>query len=181
KSQFLPRIALDQTSGNIAVSWYDSRNSPGNNTAEFWATVSTDGGLTFAPNVKVSGGISDADVNATGGFDFGDYTALAFNAGVFYPCWADNSNNTGDNPAGVNNALDMYFAKITLSGQLAISSLLPAGITNLMGQPAAFTVVASGSPPLSYQWRLNGVKIPGATTNVYFLASSQPSNSGNYS
>src|ERR1043166_607878 len=92
KSQFLPKLALDQTSGNIAVCWYDSRNSPGNNTAEFWATVSTDGGVTFAPNIKVSGGISDADVNATSGFDFGDYTGLAFNAGAFYPCWADNSN-----------------------------------------------------------------------------------------
>src|SRR5205823_3240996 len=45
KSQFLPKMALDQTSGNLAVCWYDSRNSPGNNTAEFWATVSTDGGL----------------------------------------------------------------------------------------------------------------------------------------
>src|SRR5207249_2774509 len=37
KSQFLPRIALDQTSGNIAVSFYDCRNSAGNNTAEVWA------------------------------------------------------------------------------------------------------------------------------------------------
>jgi hypothetical protein len=181
KSQFLPKIALDQTSGNIAVSWYDCRNSPGNNTAEFWATVSTDGGLTFATNVKVSTGISDANVSATSGFDFGDYTSLAFNAGAFYPCWADNSNSTGDNPAGVDGALDMYFAKITLGGQPAISSLLPAGITNLMGQPAAFTVVASGTAPLSYQWRFNGARIPGATTNVLFFASSQPSNSGNYS
>src|SRR5262249_42797287 len=28
-SQFLPRIALDQTTGNVAVTWYDSRNDTG--------------------------------------------------------------------------------------------------------------------------------------------------------
>src|SRR5207245_2847297 len=60
KSQFLPRIAIDQTSGNIAVSFYDCRNSPGNTTTELWATISADGGATFLPNVKVSAGVSSA-------------------------------------------------------------------------------------------------------------------------
>ena len=116
-SQFLPRIALDQTSGFIAVSWYDCRNSPGNNTVEVWATVSTDGGLSFLPNVKVSAGVSSALVSAVSGtsFDFGDYTGLAFHAGTFYPCWADNSNSTGDNPNGAGSYLDIYTARVTVN------------------------------------------------------------------
>ena len=60
KSQFLPRIALDQTTGNIAVSFYDCRNSSTNGAAEVWASVSTDGGVTFSSNVKVSKGVSCA-------------------------------------------------------------------------------------------------------------------------
>jgi hypothetical protein len=60
KSQFLPRIALDQSTGNIAVSFYDCRNSVSNNTVELWASVSTDGGQTFLPNFKVSSGVSSA-------------------------------------------------------------------------------------------------------------------------
>ena len=35
KSQFLPRIALDQTTGCIAISFYDCRNSAANSTAEY--------------------------------------------------------------------------------------------------------------------------------------------------
>ncbi len=116
KSQFLPRIALDQTTGNIAVSFYDCRNSPGNNTVEVWATASIDGGLTFLPNIKVSAGVSSALVPAVSStsFDFGDYSGLAFHAGTFYPCWADNSNSTGDNPNGTLSALDIYTAAVNL-------------------------------------------------------------------
>lgn len=117
KSQFLPRIALDQTSGFIAVSFYDCRNSPNNNTTEFWAAVSTNGGTSFLPNVKVSTGVSSALVSAVQGtqFDYGDYSGLTFFGGVLYPCWADNSNSTGDNPDGANNYFDMYTARVTVN------------------------------------------------------------------
>jgi hypothetical protein len=115
KSQFLPKVALDQTSGYLAVCWYDCRNSAGNNTAEFWATISTDGGQTFLPNVKVSTGTSSAIVAAVGSFNFGDYTGLAFHGGTFYPCWADNSNSTGDNPGGTLGTLDVYTARVTVN------------------------------------------------------------------
>ena len=38
----------------------------------------------------------------------------------------------------------------------------PAGQTNVQGSTATFSVVASGSPPLRYQWRHNGANISGA-------------------
>jgi hypothetical protein len=177
KSQFLPKLALDQTSGNIAVCFYDCRNSPNNTQAEFWATVSTDGGLTFAPNVKVSTGMSDGTFDHL--FNFGDYTGIAFHAGSFYPCWADNSNSTGDNPAGVHNALDMYTARVTVANPPQIVSFFPTNLTVLAGQPAAFNVIASG-PSLAYQWRKDGLVLPGATNSTYSLAAAQVTNSGSY-
>jgi hypothetical protein len=117
KSQFLPRIALDQATGYIAVSFYDCRNSASNNTTEFWAAVSTNGGASFLPNVKVSAGVSSALVPAIAGtkFDYGDYSGLTFFGGVFYPCWADNSNSTGDNPDGGMNYFDIYTARVTVN------------------------------------------------------------------
>ncbi len=117
KSQFLPRIALDQTSGYIAVSFYDCRNSVSNNTIEFWAAVSTNGGVSFLPNVKVSAGVSSALAveSLNNGFDYGDYSGLTFFGGVFYPCWADNSNSTGDNPDGAMNFFDIYTARVTVN------------------------------------------------------------------
>ena len=38
----------------------------------------------------------------------------------------------------------------------------PSGVTVSDGQAATFTVVATGTAPLAYQWRLNGVAISGA-------------------
>src|SRR6266853_2816570 len=48
-SQFFPRIAVDQTSGKVAVSWYDCRGDAATNRlTRFYAAVSSDGGVTFS-------------------------------------------------------------------------------------------------------------------------------------
>jgi kumamolisin len=39
----------------------------------------------------------------------------------------------------------------------------PAGQVVVIGQPATFSAVVSGTPTLGYQWLLNGTPIPGAT------------------
>jgi hypothetical protein len=49
------------------------------------------------------------------------------------------------------------------------------------GADASFTVFASGSPPLSYQWRRDGVALPGATNAVLSIPSTRPINAGSYS
>lgn len=43
----------------------------------------------------------------------------------------------------------------------------PTSQTVMVGQTATFTVTASGSGPLTYQWYKNGVAITGATSNTY--------------
>ena len=43
----------------------------------------------------------------------------------------------------------------------------PANQTVTAGQTASFTVTATGTDPLAYQWRKNGADIPGATTRAY--------------
>ena len=59
--------------------------------------------------------------------------------------------------------------KITSSGTPAIVSP-PANVTVSPGVPATFTVVASGSQPLSYQWQRGGVNIAGANASSYTLS-----------
>ncbi len=123
-SQFNPAIALDQTSGDVAVSWYDARNDFGNrgsgdtdgipnDDVQIWATYSTDGGASFLPNFRVSAGTSNAS-DAGDYFDFGDYTHAAFQSGLFYPAWSDNSNSMGTNPDGRLHQLDLYTAKVVV-------------------------------------------------------------------
>jgi hypothetical protein len=62
----------------------------------------------------VSEGTSNA-LGAESGFDYGDYTHAAFQSGVFYPAWSDNSNSTGNNPDGTLHMLDLYIAAVVVS------------------------------------------------------------------
>ena len=55
----------------------------------------------------------------------------------------------------------------------------PQNVTVAQNSPASFTVTATGSG-LTYQWRLGGVPIGGATGATYAIASAQPSQAGNY-
>ena len=126
-SQFLPKISLDPTSGNLAVVWYDCRNDLGlggsadtnaipNDDAQFWGAFSSDGGQTFTKNFQVSAGTSNSR-DAQNGIDFGDYTGLSFYGGIAHPVWADNSNSTGTNPDGTLHQLDDYTAAVSIAGR----------------------------------------------------------------
>ena len=121
-SQFNPAIAVDQSTGHIGIAWFDCRQDHGtggkgdtngipNDDAEFWGTWSTDGGVTWVPNMKISKGTSNA-VDAHNSTDYGDYTHVAFAGGLFVPEWSDNSNSTNTNPDGKLHAFDVYIAKI---------------------------------------------------------------------
>jgi Dockerin type I domain len=118
RSQFLPYIVLDRTTGTVAVGFHDCRNDNGvpgpggtnnipNDDAEYYGTYSTDGGATWATNVRLSGGFSNATASGNG-IDFGDYVGLDAHAGKLYTVWADNANCDGTNPNGTLHAFDLY-------------------------------------------------------------------------
>jgi Concanavalin A-like lectin/glucanases superfamily/Immunoglobulin domain/Lectin C-type domain/Chitobiase/beta-hexosaminidase C-terminal domain len=50
-----------------------------------------------------------------------------------------------------------------------------------VGDTANFSVIAGGTPPLGYQWRLNGTNLLGAVGNSLVLTNVQTSQAGNYS
>jgi hypothetical protein len=121
-SQFDPKIALDQTTGTVAVAWYDCRNDLGNglpgdtngvenDDAIIYASLSRDGALSFESNLRVAAAASNS-ADSHWSLDFGDYEGLAFEAGSFYPVWADDSNSTRDNPDGRLQSMDVYTARV---------------------------------------------------------------------
>jgi hypothetical protein len=122
-SQFFPRIAVDQASGKVAVSWYDCRGDTATNRAtRLYATVSSDGGATFSSNnLQLETGQSDTSIIGSGScvpspgwpasLEYFDYTGLAFYGGYFYSAWANNSNSTGGNP-DVTCGMDIYVVRV---------------------------------------------------------------------
>lgn len=160
-SQFLSHLAIDETTGDIAISWYDCRNDTGagpddtngipNDDAEMYATISNDGGVSVLPPVKVSGAPSNA-ADSQGRYDYGDYDGLAFQGGAFFPVWADNSNSTGDNPDGALSHLEIYTSRIVDNSggpQLGLTpSRLPDGVVNFYYDQDI--VPHGGTPPYSF-------------------------------
>jgi len=57
----------------------------------------------------------------------------------------------------------------------------PQNLTVSPGNSATFSVTASGTSPLYYQWFFNNTNIIGATNNSYSLTNVQLTNAGNYS
>jgi plastocyanin len=57
----------------------------------------------------------------------------------------------------------------------------PQSQTVAAGQDVTFTVSATGTPAPSYQWRLQGMDLAGATGSSLMLHSVQPSDAGSYS
>ena len=54
----------------------------------------------------------------------------------------------------------------------------PANLTVTAGQPASFTVAATGDATITYQWQRGGVAIAGATATTYTLATTVLADSG---
>lgn len=57
----------------------------------------------------------------------------------------------------------------------------PDNLTVSQGQQAIFNVAASGTDPLSYQWKKNGVNISGANFSNYTINNVQTTHAGQYS
>jgi hypothetical protein len=57
----------------------------------------------------------------------------------------------------------------------------PENETVCQGNEAAFSVTADGTPPLGYQWSLNGTAISGATNASLIITNPQPAIGGSYS
>ena len=89
--------------------------------------------------------------------------------------------------AGSYDVVVSNHAGSTTSAAVAVAVLGPPSISVQpmsqqvsSGASVAFSVTAAGSPPLRYQWTLNGVKLPGETAATLSLASAQASDAGVY-
>ena len=92
--------------------------------------------------------------------------------------WSGDLTGT-DNPATItldrDKSITANFAPLAPS-----ITTQPVSQTVTTGSNVTFTVAASGAPPLTYQWKKNGVAIAGATTDTLSLSNVQLSDAGIY-
>jgi hypothetical protein len=86
-----------------------------------------------------------------------------------YVCIASNSSGVTSSNA----------ATLTVNNPPTITTQ-PGSQTVTAGSNVTFTVVATGTPTLTYQWKKNGTNISGATSSSYSLNNVQTTNNGSY-
>src|ERR1035441_7519647 len=92
--------------------------------------------------------------------------------------------NSGDYRVVVTNnisAVTSAVATLTVLAPQPVSlDTLPASQTVTVGEPASFSMRASGTPPPACQWRFNGAPIAGATQTVWGTPFAQFYDAGSY-
>lgn len=92
KNQFLPWIAVDNSNNNVAIAFYDNRDSYTADSCDIFTAVSTNGGTSFI-NIKASDR-AHRPIPLSGYADgyYSDYIGIAASNNFIYPTWADNRN-----------------------------------------------------------------------------------------
>ena len=106
RSQFLPRIASNPLSGNIAVCWHDARNSPNNDSMQEFCSIATPAtpDPVFFANSQVGDALAGNDGSnpppaGLADIQYGDYSGMSYFQGRVHPIWADDSNLDNPDPA----------------------------------------------------------------------------------
>ncbi len=94
-----------------------------------------------------------------------------------------NASDSGDYTLIVTNALGLVSSRpaaLTILEPVSITAQ-PSGATVAAGVSLNLTVKVSGNPQPIYQWRKNGINIPGAIFSTLLLTNAQPFDGGIYS
>jgi len=110
---------------------------------------------------------------AIGGATAASYTTAATTA-------ADNGDQFTVVVSNAAGSVTSKAAALTVSSALVAPTITtqPASQTVSTGQTATFTVTATGTAPLSYQWQKNGTVIGGATAARYTTAATTAADNG---
>ncbi len=166
------------------VSSTDSKGNHGNSGGHGFKTSGFSISGTISPatggsgTILTLGGAANATTTAdsTGSYTFaglpnGTYTIVPSHTGFTFTPGSQTATVSRANVTGVN------FTDTTASAAPTITTQ-PGNQTVTAGQTATFTVVATGTAPLTYQWQKNGVNVSGATAASYTTAATTTADSG---
>jgi Neuraminidase (sialidase) len=88
--QFNQWMGVDETTGRLAVIYYDTVGDAGRKKTDIWYQTSSDDGATWSAATKITTAMTDETVaGADSGNQYGDYNSLSIFAGKIFPSWTD--------------------------------------------------------------------------------------------
>jgi len=108
--QFHPTLSVTGNGSGgdkVTVTWYDRRDDPANCLANVYGSVSTDNGVTWSPNVRLTTAQSNFDGNPNGPGDYSSSTPLGL---VAWPFFSDHRPSNPETSSG--GSYDIYTAPI---------------------------------------------------------------------
>jgi len=116
----------------------------------------------------------------------GDH-CLALKSDGTVVAWGKNDNSQVTPPANLANVFSIAAGNNTsfalrdasLEGPPVIA-VQPVSQTQVKAHPVTFSATAGGAGPISYQWKKNGVALPGAINSSYSIAKVSAGDAGSY-
>ncbi|HVP38983.1 MAG TPA: FlgD immunoglobulin-like domain containing protein, partial [Candidatus Saccharimonadales bacterium] len=94
--QCMPMVTVDSL-GLAHAFWYDRRNDPARGgRADLYYARSSDGGLTWSPNLRVTDQATTWQVASRAAPNFGDYSTATSSGNAVWPLWADGRSGNPD-------------------------------------------------------------------------------------
>jgi len=88
--QFNQWIGVDETTGRIAVIYYDTAGDPTRKTTNVWYQTSANNGANWSAATKLTTAATNETIaGANSGNQYGDYNSLSIYAGKIFPSWTD--------------------------------------------------------------------------------------------
>jgi hypothetical protein len=120
--QYFPAVWCDVKTGKLYISFWDTRDTPTSDSVYVYATYSTDGGATFAPNKPISNKKFKINCTNCGGGGtptyLGDYDGIYSNGKVSMLAWTDFRNGNFANYTA-------YFPDFAMKLDKSLDSLNP--------------------------------------------------------
>ena len=184
RPQFMPTIAVDQTTGTVVMTWRDARNDVAGARVATYIGSSIDGGATFSPETYANPQATAIDAitgqtvvqgpqpdNQSGGnpqtnteFGYGIQMGLAVSGGQVYPIWSSNFNQ------GVIVAGAVHGVPLSIEYRPMVIAAGPRIVTSDMG-PIPFAEAASGQVAfgVTFDRPINPPSLAGYTTTPSFV------------
>jgi len=150
-TQFFPTAAIADKSGCLTVTWYDTRagmtNAANNFLLDVFLRSSTDGGVTFGPEVRINDVLFDPDLGAPQRFAgppptlrIGEYIGVAAVNGIAHAVW------TGNTATGQQILFD---SAIACQADLLIQNMTDSPDPVSVGGELTYRIRVSNNGPLT--------------------------------